>query len=192
MAEYLYVCHFSNGHIKVGRSIDPASRIATHADRVACLGVTLVDQYVSISVDDGVLSEAALIARCAQCADKQHKNEWFVGLDFLIVTQWVKECAAMIHEDVRATPLKAFLFGLTMGQRQGFALSCNTSVGHLTNCAYGYAPPNPALCVSIERESGGKVTRQEMRDDWQAIWPELVAKTFTRSSGEVVTDQRKA
>jgi len=33
--EYLYVCHFSNGHIKVGRSIHPKSRIASHADRVA-------------------------------------------------------------------------------------------------------------------------------------------------------------
>ncbi len=33
--EYLYVCHFSNGHIKVGRSIDPRARIAAHADRVA-------------------------------------------------------------------------------------------------------------------------------------------------------------
>ena len=30
--EYLYVCHFSNGHIKVGRSIDPKSRIASHAN----------------------------------------------------------------------------------------------------------------------------------------------------------------
>jgi len=26
MSEYLYVCHFSNGHIKVGRSISPKSR----------------------------------------------------------------------------------------------------------------------------------------------------------------------
>lgn len=35
MSEYLYVCHFSNGHIKVGRSVHPKSRIASHADRVA-------------------------------------------------------------------------------------------------------------------------------------------------------------
>ncbi len=26
--QYLYVCHFSNGHIKVGRSIEPTARIA--------------------------------------------------------------------------------------------------------------------------------------------------------------------
>ena len=32
---HLYVCHFSSGHIKVGRSIDPVARVAQHADRVA-------------------------------------------------------------------------------------------------------------------------------------------------------------
>jgi DNA-binding transcriptional regulator YdaS (Cro superfamily) len=29
-------------------------------------------------------------------------------------------------------------------------------------------------CSAIERETGGKVTRQELRpDDWHLIWPEL-------------------
>lgn len=29
-------------------------------------------------------------------------------------------------------------------------------------------------CARIERETGGAVTRKELRpDDWQAIWPEL-------------------
>ncbi len=28
---HLYVCHFSSGHIKVGRSIDPVARVAQHA-----------------------------------------------------------------------------------------------------------------------------------------------------------------
>ncbi len=36
--------------------------------------------------------------------------------------------------------------------------------------------PSPALCVLIERETGGDVRRWDLRpDDWRAIWPELVA-----------------
>jgi len=41
---------------------------------------------------------------------------------------------------------------------------------------HGYADrkPGPEYCVAIERETGGKVTRKDLRpDDWQAIWPEL-------------------
>lgn len=30
--QFLYVCHFSNGHIKVGRSVDPQSRIASQGN----------------------------------------------------------------------------------------------------------------------------------------------------------------
>lgn len=32
-------------------------------------------------------------------------------------------------------------------------------------------PIAPAQCVAIERITKGEVTRQELRDDWQDIWP---------------------
>lgn len=46
---------------------------------------------------------------------------------------------------------------------------------------------SPALAVSIERETLGEITRQELRpDDWAQIWPELVqapaTMTFARDS----------
>lgn len=28
-------------------------------------------------------------------------------------------------------------------------------------------------CVAIEQATGGVVTRRDLRDDWQSIWPEL-------------------
>ena len=28
-------------------------------------------------------------------------------------------------------------------------------------------------CLAIERATNGSVTRRDLRDDWQAIWPEL-------------------
>jgi len=48
MMDNLYVCHFSNGHIKVGRSVDPMARIAAHADRVGCLGIELVEHFLAL------------------------------------------------------------------------------------------------------------------------------------------------
>jgi len=41
---------------------------------------------------------------------------------------------------------------------------------------YAYRRPSPEYCVLIERHTKGAVTRKELRDDWQAIWPELVKR----------------
>lgn len=63
-------------------------------------------------------------------------------------------------------------------ERSAFAERCGTSLGHLTNIAYGYKPCSPELAVSIELESGRAVTRPEMRpEDWARIWPELIGLT---------------
>jgi len=69
---------------------------------------------------------------------------------------------------------KNYFFGLPPQDRKDFAEKVGTSVGHLTNHAYGYTPLAPAVCVLVEKESGAAVTRQELREDWAAIWPELV------------------
>ena len=91
--QYLYVCHFSNGHIKVGRSSDPKSRIAQHEERVSCLGVELVEHVIKECVSHVIPAETALINRCAAVAVRQNKNEWFVGLDFPEVCGWLVEAA---------------------------------------------------------------------------------------------------
>jgi DNA-binding transcriptional regulator YdaS (Cro superfamily) len=36
--------------------------------------------------------------------------------------------------------------------------------------------PSPALCLRIENETNGIVSRLDLRDDAEAIWPELAAK----------------
>lgn len=40
----------------------------------------------------------------------------------------------------------------------------------------GGRQPKPDLCVRIERESGGAVSRIELRDDAADIWPEQVRR----------------
>lgn len=100
--ESLYVCLFSNGHIKVGRSIDPESRIATHADRVSCLGVELVDSFSVACVGPAYRAESVLIALCNEKANRKNKSEWFEGLDFADVVEMARGCAAMQIESAKA------------------------------------------------------------------------------------------
>lgn len=60
--------------------------------------------------------------------------------------------------------------------RADFARRCDTTYFHLRNIVYYGKPCGVVLAVSIERESGGAVTRQELRpNDWASIWPELRA-----------------
>lgn len=86
--QYLYACLFSNGHIKVGRSINPDARIATHADRVACVGIELIEYRTFPCAGNPVPAEADLIGHCTIHAEARHKNEWFTGLDFDTVCGW--------------------------------------------------------------------------------------------------------
>lgn len=103
---HLYVCHFSNGHIKVGRSTDPESRIASHADRVSCLGVELTEHQIYRCAGSSQSAEQELIKRCAGLSSKQNKNEWFEGLDFsavcgLAYTASQKPFDGFINDDAR-------------------------------------------------------------------------------------------
>lgn len=97
--EYLYVCHFSNGHIKVGRSIDPRARIAAHADRVACMGVELVEHHIVECAGRSAPAETALIDRCSKDAAKRMKSEWFDGLDYTEVCKWASAFALAVIND---------------------------------------------------------------------------------------------
>lgn len=92
--QYLYVCQFSNGHIKVGRSDKPLIRIATHADRVSCIGVGVVAQSIFECVGRASLAEAELIGRCAAIASKRNAVEWFEGVSYLQSCAWAEEISA--------------------------------------------------------------------------------------------------
>jgi DNA-binding transcriptional regulator YdaS (Cro superfamily) len=76
--------------------------------------------------------------------------------------------------------LKSFFSSVPPGERDAFAKRCGTSKGHLQNVMNGHAPLAPIVCVAVERESAGAVTRKELRpDDWQKIWPELAQTPAT-------------
>lgn len=56
-----------------------------------------------------------------------------------------------------------------------FARAINISPALLHQWIENIRPVAIRHCPAIEGETGGKVTRQELRpDDWHKIWPELV------------------
>jgi hypothetical protein len=102
--ESLYVCLFSNGHIKVGRSADVGERIRQHMERVSCLGVKLQHSMHFPCVGSAARAEAALIARCNEKAKGRHKNEWFYGLLYTDAAMWAEECAALAEPAAEVQP----------------------------------------------------------------------------------------
>lgn len=60
--------------------------------------------------------------------------------------------------------------------RQEFAKRCGTSVGYIRKIMSSRKPLffGPAICRKLECETGGLVTRKELRpNDWYEIWPEI-------------------
>jgi len=71
--------------------------------------------------------------------------------------------------------LLQFINSLPPDERDLFAGRCNTSVSYLRKAVCLGQTLGPALCVSIELASGGRVCRADLRSDWKLIWPELDA-----------------
>ena len=176
----LYVCLFSNGHLKVGRSVNALARISQHEERVSCLGVELVDYRVFDCVVHPGSAEAALIERCVEACSKRNKNEWFEGVDFDAACEWAAECAI--------TPRASSVMRLAEYLSSDGAVTVKElaarigvrSEAQVRQWQHGYADrqPSPQYCVAIEQATDGAVTRQDLRpSDWHKIWPELAQPT---------------
>lgn len=76
-----------------------------------------------------------------------------------------------------------YLKPLTPEDRDAFAERIGTSVGHLKQIGYGNRTCNPEYAVNIDRETGRKVTMQEMcpEMDWDHVLSAM-------RHGEVVID----
>ena len=178
---YLYACHFSNGHIKVGRSINPMARIASHEDRVSCLGVELVEHQIFECVGHVIQAEAELIRRCGEAAKKTNKNEWFEGLDFLEVCEWAEEVVKLkfeVHENA--------VQRLDAVQRLGGPAAVARMTGLKSPTVHGWKQIPAGHCPVIERALGGAVTVEEMRPDVQ--WHRVKDKSWPNPAGRPLID----
>lgn len=175
----LYAVLFSTGLIKVGRSKSPDARIAEHARRLACTGMKIDSSVHAVCHGDDIGAEAALISRCSAAASQRHKDEWFEGIHFGRVTEWVREEAALEREPVAlrtpldASPIRAYLDALPPGGMTKMADAMGVSLQTLTNWRSRGVPASE--CKAFEAITGVGV--QRLRDDWAKYWPEIEAAT---------------
>ena len=67
--------------------------------------------------------------------------------------------------------LRLYLKSLSHDDRAAYARACGTSVGYLRKAISVGARFDGALCLLLDKHSGGKVSKARLRPD---IWPELV------------------
>lgn len=70
--------------------------------------------------------------------------------------------------------LKHFLNSLTLEEQRYFAKNCGTSLAYLRKAISKKSILGAEICVAIERESRGLVTRKHLVPNWQLRWPELI------------------
>ena len=92
----------------------------------------------------------------------------------MMLREFTKRCTL-----VSMDKLKHFLKSKPVSEREKFATRCGTTWPFLRNVMYGQRVPGEKLCVAIEREASGEVTRRDLREDWWEIWPELVPAGFS-------------
>jgi DNA-binding transcriptional regulator YdaS (Cro superfamily) len=69
--------------------------------------------------------------------------------------------------------LNEYLAELPLGGQAQFATRCNISAAYLSQISTGFRAAGIELAAIIERESGGRVSVQEIRPDvdWKVIRP---------------------
>lgn len=61
--------------------------------------------------------------------------------------------------------LKQYIAPMSLEQRQAFAKRCGTSAGYLIQLAGRHRKPSPTLAVTIERETKGAISCEELLPD---------------------------
>lgn len=75
---HVYVIEFSDGTVKVGKSVTPSARIASHASTAACFGIITAQVWTSGLLDCGA-TERATLEYLRQTFESRNGGEFFVG-----------------------------------------------------------------------------------------------------------------
>ena len=180
MKHYLYACLFSNGIIKVGRSISPQTRISQHEIRLSVVGIDLIESHVVECLSDILRAESGLIKKCDSIENSiKRANEWFENLVFTDVCAWIDGfCKDGFEEHfVEFCPPKQQIYDPLVDSklRQEIATQMDLSDQYIYQCLTGRRNMKPIQASTIEKITSGAITRKMVcRSNWQAIWPELV------------------
>jgi len=77
-----------------------------------------------------------------------------------------------------------YLNSLAKDDRADFAARCKTSEGYMRKARSAKQKFRCELCVLIEQQSNGAVKRQDLREDWADVWPELAKNTRAPSNND--------
>lgn len=169
--EALYVCAFSNGALKVGRSSDPAARIAQHQKRVSCVGVSLTNSRHAVCNSRVTAAEADLIARCAERSSERYSNEWFIGIPFDEACRLMQECAE--REYAEPAPIQP----ATVADQIDAGKYVSWLAGRRYQCLWDDAGRHHWVDTqpSEPHWPESAVMRWDLRArDWPQLWPELI------------------
>ena len=103
---HLYTILFSNGLIKVGMTKgSPAKRMVQHAAAMSITDVTICkSEHVECNSDTVMQAERLLVEKCKNAVNSEKKSkEWFYGLEFDTVVEWMLECAASLNSEKENT-----------------------------------------------------------------------------------------
>ncbi|ROM84142.1 hypothetical protein BK655_12390 [Pseudomonas brassicacearum] len=87
----VYAVLFSDGWLKVGRGRDPKTRITSHAGASSMRNAHLVRSAESGVLANSGAAENQLIAFCESRGEPVHGREWFVGVEFDDVCQFIND-----------------------------------------------------------------------------------------------------
>lgn len=123
--ESLYVVEFSDGTVKVGRSIRPSTRISEHRIAAACFGIKVLRTQAFPCSSNAVLAEAEAIRLCIKSADAVRRSEWFVGLPFDAAVA-IAQAAALTPRDAIGVRAQLLFAGGPTAVARHLGLSVDT------------------------------------------------------------------
>jgi hypothetical protein len=102
---HVYVIQFSTGVVKVGKAVNPESRIGDHRHNAAVHNISITDGFVSVAHPGHSKTERELIKFCAHHGTRTAAgNEYFTGIDFEAACSFADE---IVGRRVRAAGLAA-------------------------------------------------------------------------------------
>ena len=84
--------------------------------------------------------------------------------------------------------LKTYLKALSPTEQAELAGRFGTTIGYIRKSFSTGQLLGEKVCVRVEQETSGAVTRRDLRpNDWQKIWPELALPSAERSCAAIET-----
>lgn len=166
----LYVCLFSNGCVKVGRSKNADRRIAQHAVQLSCFRIDLIGSAVFECCGAMQVAESRALRKCREVAAETRGDEWFYGIDFDLACEIAKHAASGTDHHERYSGASALVRAIdVMGGMTNLAkaIGGNTKSQTIANWIKRGVPAE--RCVMIEKITGVRCEELKAEFNWALV-----------------------